>query len=332
MSKDVEPPKGSKSKESKTSSSKGTKSQPKSSSKSVQAKEPVFETADTEMPQDQGGDTEDRPNVKVTPMYDWFKKPNKPPTPDPYVMHNLKIDNLTQEIMVGPAFNLLKGTCKSFVELEYHFEECYKAVTSQLDWNNPGGHEYPFDLSKPLPLIEAQGRQVVPADYFFNNDLKYLKGESSSKKYIISSTKTKAAKYLTLGPKRSKFYGYASNKESKHDVFSKKRIIAVTRIKVMKWYDYGYLEEIIVRIEDQTLYKFKECDFPRLNLRDIKDLLLLLVQKKLSIIEKDVIFDLNVALQMFTRRVVIIKRVEDCNAPLRKEDVYHNLGVSSKHS
>nr|GEZ46828.1 hypothetical protein [Tanacetum cinerariifolium] len=40
-SKDVEPPKGSKSKESKTSSSKGTKSQPKSSGKFVKAEDPV---------------------------------------------------------------------------------------------------------------------------------------------------------------------------------------------------------------------------------------------------------------------------------------------------
>nr|GFC14837.1 hypothetical protein [Tanacetum cinerariifolium] len=60
---------------------------------------------------------------------------------------------------------------------------------------NPGGHEYPFDLSKSLPLIKAQSRQVVPDDYFFNNDLEYLKGGSSSRKYTTSSTKTKAAKY-----------------------------------------------------------------------------------------------------------------------------------------
>nr|GEU85915.1 hypothetical protein [Tanacetum cinerariifolium] len=33
-----------------------------------------------------------------------------------FVMNHLKIDNLTQEILVGPAFNLLKGTCKSFVK------------------------------------------------------------------------------------------------------------------------------------------------------------------------------------------------------------------------
>nr|GEV55773.1 hypothetical protein [Tanacetum cinerariifolium] len=66
------------------------------------------------------------------------------------------------------------GTCKSFIELEYHLEECYKAINDRLDWHNPEGRRYPFDLSKPLSLIEDQGCQVVPADYFINNDLKYL--------------------------------------------------------------------------------------------------------------------------------------------------------------
>nr|GFC45908.1 hypothetical protein [Tanacetum cinerariifolium] len=74
----------------------------------------------------------------------------------------------------------------------------------------------------------------------------------------------------------------------------------------MKWYDYGYLEEIEVQREDQQLYKFREGDFPRLNLRDIEYLLLPLVQKKLSNLQRDVIYDLNVALQMFTRCVVIL--------------------------
>nr|GEW90807.1 ribonuclease H-like domain-containing protein [Tanacetum cinerariifolium] len=352
-SKEAEPPKGSKSKESKTSSSKGTKSQPKSSGNSVQAEELVFETADTEMPQDHRGNTEDQPNVEVNPTDDWFKKPNKPLIPDrawndgksvdsrppqkwisniskarqlprtfdklmstlidfsAYVMHNLKIDNLTQEILVGHAFNLLKVTFKSFVELEYHFEECYKAVTDQLDWNNLESHEYPFDLSKPLSLIKAQGLQVVPADYFFNNNLKYLKGGSSSRKYTTSITKTKAAKYDNTEGIEDMVLTLWSPVKVAYDKFAMKRIIEVTHVKVMKWYDYVYLEEIIVRREDQTLHKFKEGHFPRLNLHDTEDLLLFLVQKKLSNLEKDVIFDLNVALRMFTRRIVILKRVED---------------------
>nr|GEY39004.1 hypothetical protein [Tanacetum cinerariifolium] len=185
-----------------------------------------------------------------------------------------KIQNLTQEHLVRPAFNLLKGTCKSRVELEYHFEECYKAITDRLDWTNLEGHEYPFDLSKPLPIIEDQVRQVVPANYFINNDLEYVK---------------------------------------------------VTHVKVMKWYDYIYLEEIIIRREDQQLYKFKECDFSRLNLRDIEDLLLLLVQKKISNKKKYVIFDLNVTLQMFTRRVVILKRVEDLQLGVKSNQKKLNI-------
>ncbi|GKD84954.1 hypothetical protein Tco_1356108 [Tanacetum coccineum] len=112
-----------------------------------------------------------------------------------YVMHNLKIENLTQEYLVGPAFNLLKGTCRSRVELIYHFKECYKTVNDRLDWTNPERQKYPFDLSKPLPLIEDQGHQVVPANYFINNDLEYLKGGSLSRKYTTSTTKTKAAQY-----------------------------------------------------------------------------------------------------------------------------------------
>nr|GEV72740.1 hypothetical protein [Tanacetum cinerariifolium] len=93
---------------------------------------------------------------------------------------------------------------QNLTELEYHFEECYKAVTDQHDWNNPEGQEYPFDLSKPLLLIKDRGRQVVLVNYFINNDLEYLK---------------------------------------------------VTHVKVMKWYDFGYSEEIVSK-KDYKLYKF----------------------------------------------------------------------------
>ncbi|GKB84184.1 hypothetical protein Tco_0956456 [Tanacetum coccineum] len=89
-----------------------------------------------------------------------------------------------------------KGTCKSVVELEYHLEEVFKATNDQLDWNNTEGRPYPHDLSKPLPLIpDAQRRLIIPYDHFINNDLEYLKGGSSSRKYTTSITKTKAADY-----------------------------------------------------------------------------------------------------------------------------------------
>ncbi|GKC66971.1 hypothetical protein Tco_1099569, partial [Tanacetum coccineum] len=45
------------------------------------------------------------------------------------------------------------------------------------------------------------------------------------------------------------------------DVYSRKRIIVVTRLSIMEKYDYGHLEEIKVCQEDQKLYKFREGDF-----------------------------------------------------------------------
>ncbi|GKF87006.1 hypothetical protein Tco_0254833, partial [Tanacetum coccineum] len=70
-----------------------------------------------------------------------------------YIMNGLKITNLTQETLLGPSFNLLKGTRTNFSELEYDFKECYKALSEKLDWDNPEGGDYPFDLTKPLPLV-----------------------------------------------------------------------------------------------------------------------------------------------------------------------------------
>ncbi|GKD44309.1 hypothetical protein Tco_1268954, partial [Tanacetum coccineum] len=46
-----------------------------------------------------------------------------------FVLNRLNIKDLTQEILVGPAFELLKSTCKSLTELEYHLEECSKEIT-----------------------------------------------------------------------------------------------------------------------------------------------------------------------------------------------------------
>ncbi|GJR96549.1 hypothetical protein Tco_0268723 [Tanacetum coccineum] len=210
LSKDAEPTIGPKKKDSTSGSSKGTKSQPKSFGKSVQSEEPMFEVADSDMPQDQEGymgDNEDEPRNETASRSDWFKKPIPPQeSTDPdwnigkttqegptqnwlmtlaaststdkslkdfdelmstlidfsgYILNGLKIENLTQEILLGPAFRLLKGTHSNYAELEYDFKECYKALSEKLDWENPEGGDYPFDLSKPIPLITRGNCQRV---------------------------------------------------------------------------------------------------------------------------------------------------------------------------
>ncbi|GJY84058.1 hypothetical protein Tco_0497434 [Tanacetum coccineum] len=85
-SKDVEPSKKAKLTEASKGTSKGTsKSQSKSTVKSAQAEETEFEAGDTQKTQNQEqdmGTADDQPSVKATPKHDWFKKPERPPTPN----------------------------------------------------------------------------------------------------------------------------------------------------------------------------------------------------------------------------------------------------------
>nr|GFC11007.1 hypothetical protein [Tanacetum cinerariifolium] len=92
-----------------------------------------------------------------------------------FIMNRLRVNTLTPELLAGPTYDLMKGSCKSLIELEYHLEEVYKATTDQLDWVNHEGQQYPHNLLQPLPLIhDNRGRRVIPFEHFINNDLEYL--------------------------------------------------------------------------------------------------------------------------------------------------------------
>ncbi|GJV50788.1 hypothetical protein Tco_1446529 [Tanacetum coccineum] len=186
------------------------------------------------------------------------------------------------ELMDNPL-DFLAFMMNCLVELEYFFEEVYKATTEQLDWHNP---------------------EVIPFDHFINNDLAYLSGGVSNRTYATFVTNTKATDYGHIkwiedlvpntiwsevpvnynkhalwgishwGRKRQQFYGFAANRESARDVNSKCRIIA-------------------------------EGDFKRLCLQDIEDMLILLVQGKLTNLNVEDRLAFGVSLRMFTRSIVI---------------------------
>nr|GEU33011.1 putative ribonuclease H-like domain-containing protein [Tanacetum cinerariifolium] len=110
-----------------------------------------------------------------------------------FLINRLKVDTLTPELLAGPTYELMKGSCKSLVELEYHLKEVFKAITDQLDWVNLEGQQYPHNLLKPLPLIpNNQGRRVIPFEHFINNDLEYLRGGAQA----ISLTKDETPEIL----------------------------------------------------------------------------------------------------------------------------------------
>ncbi|GJS67020.1 hypothetical protein Tco_0681584 [Tanacetum coccineum] len=231
-----------------------------------------------------------------------------------YVLNRLQIDHLTQEILVGPTYNLLKGTCTSSIELEYNMEECFKALTDRLDWNNPEGDRCPFDLTKPLPLKGRPGHLSVAAEYFFNNDLEFLKSSDPKKKYTTSIMKTKAARYEIVGIEYMNPLLWSTIKHG---------------VSVKKLHGYGHLEEIMVKRAYQRLYKFKEGNFVDLHLNDIEDMLFLDVQHKLFNLNDSDIVDFIVALYMFTRSLIIKRRVKDLQ--LGVESYQKKLNITAPH-
>ncbi|GKD42450.1 hypothetical protein Tco_1267095, partial [Tanacetum coccineum] len=221
--------------------------------------EPEFEVADSDMPQDQEENLEPTNpdwNIDKTPQQgqnqSWLmtlalsaKKPSKTfdelmSTPidfSVFIMNGLKINNLTQETLLGPAFRLLKGTRSNYAELEYDFEECYKALSEKRDW----------EIQKAVPIKVAYDKHA-------------LRGISHWRE------------------QRKTFYGYARGLQSRHDVYSKKHILAVTQVGVMRKHGYGYLKEIV---------------------------------NWLTNLSGDDVSNFAIALRMFTRSLVIQNRVKD---------------------
>ncbi|GKD49536.1 hypothetical protein Tco_1278512, partial [Tanacetum coccineum] len=218
-----------------------------------------------------------------------------------FIMNGLKSNILTQETLLGIVFRLLKGTRSNYAELEYDFEECFKALSEKLNWENPKGGDYPFDLTKPLPLVMSRNCQMVHVDYFFNNDLMYLQGGMTTwlSKYYRFSVKL---------PMINMHYGESHTGENN---------AILIWVEVMRKHGYGYLKEIVVCRADNILYRFKEGDFPRLRVNEIEHMLLLVVQNRLTTLLGDDIFYFAIALRMFTKNLVIQK-----NRLMRSDELY----------
>ncbi|GJU89240.1 hypothetical protein Tco_1301663 [Tanacetum coccineum] len=175
---------------------------------------------------------------------------------------------------------------------------------SKLDWTNPEGDRYPFDLSKPLPLQGPLRHQTIVVDYFFNNDLEYLMTSNPEVTYTTSIMKTKVARYKIKGIE----------------------VMVPTLWSTIK---HAYDKDAEKGIKRFLLYKFKEGDFVDLHLNDIEDILLLVVQHKLFHLNRSDIVDFIVALRMFTRSLILKRHVEDLQ--LGVESYQKKLNITKPH-
>ncbi|GKF17792.1 hypothetical protein Tco_0062710, partial [Tanacetum coccineum] len=209
-------------------STEGSKSLCKSTGESTHVEDPMHTAKDLEEPAHQELPSADRDWNKTLPtdhgpVQPWLSNLAREEGPhesfdelmdtpldfSAFMMNRLKVDTLTPKLLAGPTFELMK---------------------------------------------------VITFDHFINNDLAYLSGCVSSRTYATSVTKTQAVDYghikwiEDLVPntmwsevpinydkralygishwrrKRQQFYGFAANRESAGDVYSKRRIIAVTKL------------------------------------------------------------------------------------------------------
>nr|GFB02683.1 hypothetical protein [Tanacetum cinerariifolium] len=290
----------------------GSQSRQLSASESAFAEKPVQTTCQMEEPSHPMFETgaDDQPIVQTSQHPEWFSQPKRPPSPDRdwnktlpatqgdaqswisvlarqtdarssfnelldtpidffnFIMNRLNVDTLTPALLAGPTYELMRGSCNSLTEFEYHLEEVYKATTDQLDWVNPEGasiHKYTTFVTKTKAANYRHIKWIedlVPRAMWIQEPINYDRHAF----WEVSH----------WGQKRQQFYGFAVNRESALDVYSKKRIIAVTELKIVEWHNYKHLDWILVRRDDDKIYKFKEGDFKMLRLQDIEDMLLLL--------------------------------------------------------
>ncbi|GJR17103.1 hypothetical protein Tco_0965630 [Tanacetum coccineum] len=279
------------------------------------------------------GNDDEEPKRKVASKSVWFTKPKQPKEPtDP----DWNVGKTPQQ---GPTQRWLMTLASS---ADKPLKTVDELMSTPIDFSTYIMNDLKITNLTQEPFMNGN-RQMVPVDYFFNNDLKYLQGGISTLTYTTSTTYTKAAQYDRQGiedmvpniwshvkvtydkyelwgishwiKQRKTFYAYARSLESSHDVYSTKHIWIVTQVEVMRKHGYGYLREIKVRRADNKLYTFKEGDFPRLCTNDIEDMLIIsmVIQKRVE--------DLELGVKSYQKKINVTKP-EITRPSIKKRDPY----------
>nr|GEZ39714.1 hypothetical protein [Tanacetum cinerariifolium] len=157
-------------------------------------------------------DNDEQPADKEVTKADWFKNPERPPTPDPDWSKRHQVDFRPTQTWISQAA-LAEEPPTSFDEFS----------------------DTSFDFSAFVInrfKISNLTQEILAATY----ELKWIEDLVCE---LWSHVVAKYDQHAYLGtshwgPKRQRFYGYASNLTSSKDVYSRRRIIAVSRLRIMK--------------------------------------------------------------------------------------------------
>ncbi|GJV35525.1 hypothetical protein Tco_1408002 [Tanacetum coccineum] len=125
-----------------------------------------------------------------------------------FVLNRLNVQTLTPELLAGPTFELMKGTCKSLTELEYFCEEVYKATTEKLDWINLKDDQYPMNCDSHS--YSTSVTKTKAADYGHIKWIEDLVPNSMWSQTIVKYDKFALWGISHWGKKRRQFYAFAT--------------------------------------------------------------------------------------------------------------------------
>ncbi|GJT96821.1 retrovirus-related pol polyprotein from transposon TNT 1-94 [Tanacetum coccineum] len=176
------------------------------------------------------------------------------------------ITELKQQVLEGPAYEIVKVFHPNVIHLQYQMEECHKLLTDQVDESI-----IRYNVNKPLPLGGPPSQVMIQSDFFFNKDLEYLRYSCKSGRPALSISKMKEAYYPNVGLEQMVPDQMWIEEECKYDIASiavrnHMRILTVVRIEVFSLYGYDYMKKIVLRRADLKEYTIALKDFKYITL------------------------------------------------------------------
>nr|GEV11474.1 hypothetical protein [Tanacetum cinerariifolium] len=215
------------------------------------------------------------------------------------------ITELKPQDLEGLVFKIIKVFHPDVIHLQYQMEQCHKLLADSVD--DP---ILRHNVSKPLPLGGPPGQVTIQSDFFFNKDLEYLRYGSKGSRPALSISKMKAA--------------YYPDAVLEHMVIHM-RILSIVRIEVFSMYGYDYMKKIVLRRADLNEHVIAERDFKYLYPSDFEDLYLLNLQGHLNHLSPKDKKILTIAVNQWTRHLVIRQRVEDFQLGIESYQTQLNL-------
>nr|GEY01144.1 putative ribonuclease H-like domain-containing protein [Tanacetum cinerariifolium] len=190
----------------------------------------------------------------------------------------------------------------------------------------------PQDLEGPaFELVKVFHPNVtIQSEFFFNNDLEYLRFGSKGSRPALSISKMKAACYPDVGLEQMVPDQMWIEEEFKYDIAAiavrtHMRILSVVRIEVFSMYGYDYMKKIVLHTEDLNEHIIAEQDFKYLYPSDFEDLYLLNLQGHLNHLPPKDKKSLTTAVNLWTIHLVIRQRVEEFQLGIESYQTQLNL-------